>query len=92
MYDIVEVNPTNLSERFYITPFTGVVLIVALDPPFISDSTVTLTISATDNSMYALSSQSNVTINIIPNTLSFIKALMNLNYLRRGQVVQQLVS
>ena len=92
MYDIVEVNPTNLSERCYITPLTGVVLIVALDPPFISDSTVTLTISATDNSMYALSSQSNVTINIIPNTLSFIKALMNLNYLRRGQVVQQLVS
>ena len=73
MYDIVEVNPTNLSERFYITPLTGVVLIVALDPPFISNSNVTLTISATDNSMYALSSQSNVTINIIPNTLSFTK-------------------
>ena len=74
MYDIVEVNPTNLSERFYITPFTGVVLIVALDPPFISDSTVTLTISATDNSMYTLSSQSNVAINIIPNTLSFTQS------------------
>ena len=71
MYDIVEVNPTNFSERFHITPFTGVVLIVALDPPFISNSTVTLTISAIDNSVYTLSSQSNISINITPNTLSF---------------------
>ena len=73
-YDIVGVNPTNFSERFYITPFTGVVLIVALDPPFISDSIVTLTISATDNSVYTLSSQSNISINITPNTLSFTES------------------
>ena len=71
MYDIVEVNPTNFSERFHITPLTGTVLIVALDPPFISDSTVNLTISTTDNSMYTLSSYSNISIIIIPNTVSF---------------------
>ena len=71
VYNIVKVNPMNVSGRFYITPLTGAVLIVALDPPFISNSTVILTISATDNSIYNLSSQSNVSINIIPNTLSF---------------------
>ena len=76
MYHIVKVNPVNVFERFYITPSTGVVLIVAPDPPFISNSTVALTISATDNSIYNLSSQSNVSISIIPNTLSFTE----LNY------------
>ena len=75
-YDIVKVDPVDVSERFYITPFTGAVLIIALNPPFISNSTVTLTISATDNSVYNLSSQSNVSISIIPNTLSFAQ----LNY------------
>ena len=63
----------NVFGRFYITPLTGAVLIVALDPPFISNSTVILTIFATDNSIYNLSSQSNVSINIIPNTLSFTR-------------------
>lgn len=70
-YAIVKANPVNVFERFYITPSTGAVLIVALDPPFTPNSTVTLTISATDNSVYALSNHSNVSISIIPNTLSF---------------------
>ena len=73
-YAIVNTNPVDVSERFFINPFTGTVLIVALDPPFIPDSTVTLTISATDNSVYHLSSQSNVSISIIPNTLTFTAA------------------
>ena len=73
VYDIVKVDPVNVFGRFYITPFTGAVLIVAPDPPFISDSIVTLTISATDNSVYNLSSQSNISISIIPNTLSFTR-------------------
>ena len=75
MYNIVKVDPMDVSGRFHITPLTGAVLIVAPDPAFTSNS-VTLIISATDNSMYNLSSQSNVSISIIPNTLSFTK----LNY------------
>lgn len=70
-YNIVKVDPTDVAKRFYITPFTGVVIIVALEPDFISNSFVNLTISATDNSVYNLSSQANVSVNVIPNTLSF---------------------